>query len=209
MAARGRSSDQQSRLCIAQAAARLMAEDGLLSHQVAKQKAARHLGLSETRNLPSNLEVEAALEEYQRLFLPDSQRRWLIGLRRTALEAMRLLEPFRPRLVGPVLRGTAAEHSPVLLHVFTDTAEDVGLFLLERRIPHELGEHRVRYTAAETVALPRYRFLAGEMTVDLVVFSLKEQRQAPLSPVDGRPMRRAEIREVQDLLAEVPAGAAG
>ena len=44
------------------------------------------------------------------------------------------------------------------------------------------------------------RFVAGHQTVDAVVFPIDGIRQAPASPVDGRPMRRASAEEVESML---------
>jgi hypothetical protein len=50
------------------------------------------------------------------------------------------------------------------------------------------------------VNYPALRFVAGRQTVDAVVFPLDGIRQAPASPVDGKPMRRANAAEVEALL---------
>lgn len=52
------------------------------------------------------------------------------------------------------------------------------------------------------VCLPVFRFTAGEACIDLTVFGPLAEREAPLSPVNGRPMRRAGLAEVEALLAE-------
>ena len=113
---------------------------------------------------------------------------------------MRLLDDFRPRLVGPVLSGTADRHSEICLHLFSDPPEDVAMFLLDRGIVHDQGEARVRFQADGHERLPAFRFLAGEVQVELVVFSARARRRTPLSPVDGRPMRRAKLAEVAALV---------
>lgn len=189
----------RTRQRIAHEAARLMAENGIRDHHLAKRKAAERLGVGDTRDLPRNDEVERELAAYLRLFHGDEQSRHLGVLRRCALEAMRLLERFRPRLVGPVLSGTADRHSGICLHLFSDPPEEVALFLLENRITHEQGEARVRFDANEHARLPAFRFVAGESPVELAVFSDRVRRRVPLSPVDGRPMRRAKLAEVAAL----------
>lgn len=202
MGARNNGRDQQMRQRIALEAGRIMVESGSEDFAGAKRKAAARLGAPETRNLPSNTEIEEALREYQRLFRAESQPRALRALRNTALEAMQMLERFSPLLVGPVLHGTADAHAGITLHVFSDTPEEIGLFLMGRGIPAELGERRLR-TGAETYAVyPVYAFLAGAVPVELVVFPVDGQRQAPLSPVDGRPMRRAKPEAVKALLED-------
>lgn len=202
MASRGNGKDKQMRQRIALEAGRIMAESGTQDFSGAKRKAALRLGAPETRNLPSNSEIEQALMEYQRLFRADSQPQRLRELRETALQAMQLLERFAPLLVGPVLQGTADAHTGVTLHVFTDTPEDINLFLMEHAIPAQVGERRLRMGMESFVHYPAYHFMAGDVPVELVVFPLVGQRQAPLSPVDGRPMKRAKPAAVRDLLSD-------
>jgi hypothetical protein len=191
--------ERQMRQRIAQEAARLMAESGMRDFFAAKKKAALHLGAAETRNLPRNDEIEAALDEYNRIFRGDSHPGHLRSLRETALEAMHLLAPFRPRLVGPVLSGSAGDYTDVTLHLFPETPEAVAMFLMDHHIPYDEGEARLRYRSGEH-SYPVYRFVAGDIGVELVVFPMEGLREAPRSPVDGRPMRRAGTDEVRTLL---------
>jgi hypothetical protein len=44
------------------------------------------------------------------------------------------------------------------------------------------------------------RLEAYGRTVDATVFPIDGIRQSPYSPVDGRPMRRADAREVSELV---------
>lgn len=196
---------QQLRQRIAQEAARLMAQGGNRNFLQAKRKAAEQLGVPDARHLPSNQEVEDALAAYQRLFRGEQQAGELLRLRRTAAEAMRFLSAYAPRLVGPVLEGTADAFSEVNLHLFAESVEEVGHFLRERGVPAALGDRRLRAAAELYVNQPEYRFVAGGVPMALTVFDHGAARQAPLSPVDGRPMRRAPLAEVERLLA-FPAG---
>lgn len=190
------------RRALAQEAARIMAEQGIDDYRLAKRKAAERLGATDIAVLPRNTEIEAALAEHQRLFEANTHSTALDAVRRTALQAMRLLHRFQPRLVGPVLSGTASAHSEVNLHLFAEGAETVALHLLENSIPHEIGQRRLRYEPDRLVAYPVVRFVAGNREIDAVVFPVDGIRQAPASPVDGRPMRRADRTEVESLLAD-------
>ena len=189
---------------VAHEAAKLMVESGIRDYQLAKRKAADRLGLGDSRDLPRNDEIEREREAYQRLFGDDERSGHVVSLRRHALEAMRLLEPFGPRLVGPVLSGSADRHSEICLHLFSDPPEDVAMFLLDRGIVHDQGEARVRFQADGHERLPAFRFLAGDVQVELVVFSARARRRTPLSPVDGRPMRRAKLADVAALVEATP-----
>jgi hypothetical protein len=115
---------------------------------------------------------------------------------------MRLVGDFDPLLAGPALDGTALDHSRICLHVFADTAEEVGWLLMEKAIPFDLGEKRLRRNQRERIACPCFRFIAHETVVELVVLSPTDRRHAPLSPIDGRPMVRADRDTVEGLVRE-------
>ncbi len=189
------------RHALAREAARIMIEHGVDDHLFAKRKAAERLGVTDQAVLPKNTEIEEALAEHQRLFTPDAHATELADLRRTALGAMRLLSEFEPRIVGPVLSGTATAHSDILLHVFADTPESVAFSLLDRGIRHRVVERRVKLQRDEAASFPTFRFESDGCEVDATVFPKDGLRQSPMSPVDGRPMRRAAAAELEALLA--------
>ncbi len=188
------------RSAVAQEAARLMAEHGIQDYHLAKRKAAERYGVVEGAFLPKNTEIEAALVSYQRLFGGENHASSLREQRRVALEAMRLLEKFDPRLVGPVLAGSATEYADIQLHVFSDSAEAVCTHLLDKRFEYEVFERKARMTPERVVNVPSVRFEMGNEMVEAVVFPRDGIRQAPISPVDGKPMRRAALAEVAELL---------
>lgn len=188
------------RAAIAQESARLMAEHGIRDFGIAKRKAAERFGVTDGPMLPRNTEIEAALVSYQRLFGQGQHDQNLTRLRRAAIKAMRALATFEPRLVGPVLTGTATEHSDVQLHLFSDSAEAVYISLMDRQAPHEVIERRVKMQADRQIAVPGLRFELGDEVVEALIFPRDGIRQAPVSPVDGRPMRRATVEEVWDLV---------
>jgi hypothetical protein len=188
------------RRALAQEAARIMAQHGIHDFLTAKRKAAERLGVADASALPRNTEIEDALAEYQRLFDPGGHELTLEAQRRAALHAMHWLSQFEPRLVGPVLSGTATEHADIQLHLFADRPEYVTLNLMDRGIAHEVTERRVRLDAERIKAYPGLRFAVDDRQVEATVFPLDGIRQAPVSPVDGKPMRRANADEIQDLL---------
>jgi hypothetical protein len=188
------------RRALAQEAARIMAEHGIADFLQAKRKAADRLGVHDVAVLPKNVEIEAALHAHLRLFGRDSHDHALKDQRRIALDTMRLLAEFQPRLVGSVLNGTATNHSDINLHLFADSSETVAIRLLDLDIPHEFYERRVKMDADRSVSYPALRFDADGRTVDATVFPIDGIRQSPYSPVDGRPMKRADAREVAELV---------
>lgn len=185
---------------IAADAARIMAEEGVSDFHAAKRKAATRLGLPETKHLPGNDEVDAALQEYLRLFHSGNLLKSVRRLRALAAEAMRFLARFEPRLVGPVLSGTVTSASAIELHVTADTPEELGLWLQEHSIPYQQADRRLRFGGDRHESFPAYSFTADGVAVELCVFDRREARETPLSPVDGKPMKRANLREVENLM---------
>ena len=193
---------RERRRRLAHEAARLMAEGGIRDFHQAKLKAAARLGIHDDASLPRNREIEDALREYQRIFLGQGQARALRQRREAAARALEFLAPFEPRLVGPVLDGTADATSAVLLHAYTDDADAVARFLDEHGIPAEPRERQLRLDRERRAELPVWVFGAEDLAFDITVLPLHALRQAPLSSVDERPMRRASLAQLRQLLAE-------
>lgn len=187
---------------LAQEAARLVNEHGIQDYGLAKRKAARRLGVREAGALPSNSEIEARVFEWRRIFDPEAQRRQLADLRRTAAEVMELFSPLHPRLTGAVLTGAVTVNSSIELHLFTDAPEEVVTTLDELGIPFRDSQRRCRYNRRGVFLAPGYRFTYHGERIELLVFPEKGLRQAPMSPVDGRPMPRARRNRVLELLKE-------
>lgn len=187
---------------LAHEAARLMAEGGFRDYHQAKLKAAERLGIHDDASLPRNREIEQALREYQRLFVGEPQLQAVHSRRQAALRALEFLAEFSPRLVGPVLDGTADANSPVLLQLHTDDADAVPRFLEEHRIPADARTRHVRRDREREGDFPVWLFSAEELTFDLTVLPLDALRQAPLSGVDEKPVRRASLAKLQQLIAD-------
>lgn len=186
---------------LAHEAARLIAEDGLHDYQQARLKAAQRLGILDKSCLPRHREIDDALREYQRLFRPDTAAQ--SNLRReAALRAMAFFEPFHPRLVGAALEGTADIHSPVELHLHDDDADAVARHLQQHAIPAEPGSRRLRLDHHRSGEFPLWHFSADDLAFELTVLPLAQLRQPPLRPGDDRPLPRANIGQIRQLLAE-------
>lgn len=190
----------QLRRRVALEAARLISEHGIRDYQLAKRKAARHVGVDDEGYLPRNREIEEALREHQRLFRAEEQSRALHARRAAAREAMRFLDRFEPRLVGPVLDGTADSHSPVNLHVFDDSAEHVAGYLHDHGIAFETRAHTFRLDRERSAEFPVMLFDADGVAVDVTVFPRDALRQAPLNRIDERPQQRASLAALEILL---------
>lgn len=191
---------EQLRYHLSQEAARIMAEEGVRDYHAAKCKAAVRLNQPDTRHLPSNREVEAALRRHLELFHGARLAERLRHLRGLAREAMCFLADYAPLLTGPVLSGTATAFSPIQIHVCAETPEDIALLLAAHRIPFDQQDKRLRFGGERYLPVPTYAFRAEDVAVEVSVFNQEQRREAPLSPVDGRPMPRASLADVAALL---------
>lgn len=180
---------------LAHQAAKLMAEDGITDHAFAKRKAARQLGATDTQHLPSNQEVDEALNSYRALYQQDSHPEILYKLREEALATMRLLAEFHPYLTGSVLSGTAGKHSDVNLMLFSDDTKAVLLFLLKHKIDFEDGEWRVKVGGHEET-VPSYT-LTSESGTQMHIILLPENARHSGS---RHPETHADIGAVEALL---------
>jgi len=190
----------RARQVLAQEAARIIVEQGIEDYHVAKIKAAARLGMSERGSLPGNTEIEKAVGEHLQLFGRESHVDLLRVLRRAALVAMELLVAFAPRLVGPVLHGTASANSAVNLHVFADNAEMVANQLQGCSVQYQPFERRLKSRRDRAETFAAFRFTQDESAIEATVFPVDGVRQAPISPVDGKPMRRADKSAILKLL---------
>lgn len=200
MSKRSVSGNDRARQMLAQEAARIICEQGIQDYRLAKTKAAERLGMRDRGSLPGNPEIEQAVSEHLQLFRGESHTDLLHALRTAAISAMELLAAFTPRLVGPVLHGTAGETSAVNLHVFSDSPEQVALTLAERRVQYRPFERRVKSRRNESRNFAAFRFAVEDAAIEATVFPYDGIRQAPISPIDGKPMRRADARAVRKLL---------
>ncbi|MFC1795987.1 hypothetical protein ACFL1V_02690 [Pseudomonadota bacterium] len=193
---------RQIRARVAAEAARIIATEGQHNYHAAKKKAAERIGESERLALPSNIEVKEALRAYQNLYGGEQHQDNLDRLRTIAIEAMHLLDAFNPRLVGSVLDGTADEHSRISLHVFCDSPDSMVLHFLENSVPFHQEQRQIRWHDGNHRMVPLIVFDLDDTTVELSVFDPIILRQAPPSPIDGKPQQRATLTDVECLLAE-------
>ena len=169
----------QRRTQIANAAARLIAEHGLADYAQAKRKAARSLGLPDSTPLPENAEVDSELRSYQRLFQNDEQSERIAHLRRKAVEMMAIVQRFNAYLTGPVLDGSAGRYAEIDIQLFTDSAKDVEIFLLNQHLDFAHSVPRTdRAEAALTID-------DDDAVINLIVYPAHQERVS-FKTRDGR-----------------------
>lgn len=200
-----RQNNQAQRSDVAHVAARLFAQGEAKNFSGAIQKASSSLGLKNFRNAPKNMEVHSALLLYLQHFEGERWAQRIVAMRHEARAAMVVLAEFRPCLVGPVLYGSACEHSPVTLHLYTDEAESVIRFLHENKIKYSITHTVLKVSRSRREDFPTYIVVVNEFEFDLVVLSEVYNSHPPLSSLNGRPFRRANIDGLDKLISETVA----
>lgn len=186
---------------IAHLAARLMAEDGIEDYALAKRKAARQAGMTVTRELPTNEEIDAALKSYRQIYHADEHRDRLRALREKAVRAMRELAQFDPYLTGSVLNGNAGKYADINLQLFTDNVKAVELYLIDRRVPYKAAQTRL-YSGEEPRTAPVFTVIDEGTEIEITVLSPRELRAPLKSSPEGKAIERAKLQSVEQLLAE-------
>ncbi|MEE4638019.1 MAG: hypothetical protein V2J42_04710 [Wenzhouxiangella sp.] len=195
-----RASSRRQRQEVAAEAARIIATEGQRSYLAAKHKAAERLGAASRGGLPTNAEIERALKEWQHLYGGPEHAERLRSMRLAALEAMEFLDPFQPRLVGPVLEGTADEHSRVCLHLFSEDPDAVVHYLMEHGIDFEQERRRIRWRDGHYREVDVVVVEAGDQTVEMTLMIGRDGIHPPPSPIDGNPVRRISQSELRTLI---------
>ena len=198
MAQRRLDTAAQSRVRIADLAARLIVEHGITDWSHAKRKAARQLLLPERTALPGDDEVQAALVAHHALFGGDTHAATLRGQREEALRWLRALDAFEPRLIGGVAAGWATAHSDIRIELVADDAKAVELALINRSIGYRVAPGIPLHAAPELlIDTPR----GG---VRLIVRTHEGARSRPRRDRRGTEEARLDATALAELLDGSP-----
>src|SRR5947209_13941791 len=194
-------SNVKLRQAIALEAARLMYERVESEYFTAKRKAAKRVCRQQVKpeELPSNAEIREQIQLFARIHEGEKRTRHLRDMRLDALRLMRILRPFRPRLIGSVMTGHVRKGSDIDLHLFcdspalvTDLLEQEGLqYDLERKQVVKHGESRV-FTHVHVH--DRFNF-------ELTIYPEDKAHYVFRSSITGKAIERASIAELEQLLA--------
>ena len=108
---------------------------------------------------------------------------------------MEVMQKFNPYLTGSVLDGTAGRYAEIDIQLFTDSAKDVEIFLLNQHIDFE--HSTPRSDRAEAVLT-----LDDELAaINLIVYPRFEERIV-FKTRDGRVRQRVRLHALRKLLDE-------
>ncbi len=168
----------------------------------AKMKAGRKLcgGWAKPADLPSNAEIRDQVQVFARLYEGEQRTANLQAMRLAALRMLRLLAPFRPRLIGSVLTGHVRQGSDIDLHVFSDSLEAVTHLLEGEGLRFQVERKQVRKQGEQQTF--RHVHVAGDWPLELTVYAAREAHYVFKSSITGRAIERATAKQLEQLLAE-------
>jgi predicted nucleotidyltransferase len=196
-----RMSDVKLRQAIALEAARLMYERVESEYFTAKRKAAKRLCRRGVKpeDLPSNAEIREQIQLFARMHEGDKRTRHLRDMRLEALRLMRLLRPFRPRLIGSVMTGHVRKGSDIDIHVFSDSPALVADLLEQAGCQYELERKQVVKHGESRVFTHIHVY--DRFNFELTVYPEDKAHYVFKSSITGKAIERASIRELEELLA--------
>ncbi len=185
---------------IAWDAARLMYERAESEYYRAKMKAARRLcrGWVKPADLPSNAEIRDQIQAFARMHEGDRRSENLQAMRLEAMRLMRLLAPFRPRLIGSVLIGHVRQGSDIDLHVFSDGIESVTGFLDSEGLVYDVERKQVRKDGEERVFT--HVHVQDRFELELTIYASRLAHVVTKSSITGKPIERASLAELTELM---------
>src|ERR671936_729873 len=194
-------SNARLRQAIALEAARLMYERHESEYFTAKRKAAKRLcrGSLKPEDLPSNAEIREQIQLFARLHEGERRTQHLREMRLEALRMMRLLRPFRPRLIGSVMTGHVRKGSDIDLHVFCDSPALVADVLEQEGCQYELERKQVVKHGEARVFTHVHVY--DRFNFELTVYPEDKAHYVFKSSITGKAIERASIRELEELLA--------
>jgi hypothetical protein len=198
-------SDVKLRQAIALEAARLMYERVESEYFTAKRKAAKRLcrGGVKPEDLPSNAEIREQIQTFARIHEGERRTANLRDMRLEALRMMRLLRPFRPRLIGSVMTGHVRKGSDIDLHVFSDSPALVADLLEQAGCQYDVERKQVvKHGEARTFT---HVHVYDRFNFELTVYPEEKAHYVFKSSITGKAIERASIAELEDFLkAEYP-----
>jgi hypothetical protein len=192
--------DAKLRQAIALEAARLMYDRAESEYFTAKRKAAKRVcrGSVKPEDLPSNAEIREQIQVFARIHEGDKRTDNLLDMRLEALRLMRLLRPFRPRLIGSVMTGHIRKGSDIDLHVFSNSVALVSDLLLQEAYQYDVERKQVMKHGEARVFTHIHVF--ARFNFELTVYAEDKAHYVFKSSITGKAIERASIGEFEEFL---------
>ena len=128
------------KISVANLAAQLIMENGIKDYLYAKKKAAKSLGINENANLPTNSQIDKAIDEFNKIFNPNIDIEFLQQFKTQALELMSIFKNFKPHLMDQLSQGIIPKFPEIKINLFADNLKDVEYVLLNSELSYDFKE---------------------------------------------------------------------
>jgi hypothetical protein len=169
----------------------------------AKRKAAGQLRIDfkySPRDLPSNAEIREQVLLLANMLEGDRRGEDLRDMRVLALQTMRVLEPFRPRLIGSTLTGHVRKGSDIDLHVFTGHLPAITDVLDDHAIAYAIEQKNITKHGKSNVYT--HVHVQAAYPIELTVYTRAEHRTVFRSSITGKAIERANLKELESRMAQ-------
>ena len=133
-------SSKNIKVSVANLAAQLIMEEGIKDYLFAKKKAAKSLGLNENVNLPTNSQIDKAIDDFNKIFNPNIDIEFLQQFKTQALEVMNIFKSFKPHLMNQLSQGIIPKFPEIKINLFADNLKDVEYVLLNSELSYDFKE---------------------------------------------------------------------
>ena len=133
-------SSKNIKVSVANLAAQLIMEEGIKDYLFAKKKAAKSLGLNENVNLPTNSQIDEAIDDFNKIFNPNIDIEFLQQFKTQALEVMNIFKNFKPHLMNQLSQGIIPKFPEIKINLFADNLKDVEYVLLNSELSYDFKE---------------------------------------------------------------------
>ena len=185
---------------IAAEAANIVAETGI-DIEDARREACKKFGISDKKKMPKDQEIKALLRERTEIFsyhaIKDEPE--LEQIRQTAIKAMQLFADFKPKIAGAIIDGIYHHGSSIELHLFADTIEEIEMVMINRSIPFELIERKLKAGKNNWYIFYLVTFYAGEERIEGLIFLRDEPYKNIIDPESDAPMNRLSLKQFMDI----------
>lgn len=187
---------------VAREAAILLYTEQEKEYRQAKSRAAQTL---KVRVVPSNFEIATELD----LFVEETEglTRWerLVQMRREALQIMKSLKSFHPRLVGSVWRGTAHKNSDIDILTFsTDPTPVLAQLHVNNFTVVKTGWRSVTKRGKKDASYHVHLVLPSGNEAEVVVRIPEQVRQKERCAIYGDSKTGLSYTRLQKVLIETP-----
>ena len=174
-------------------AAEIIIEEGVSDYLYAKKKAAKYLNYSLYQTLPSNIEIDEAIREYQATF-PSNNAADFVFYKDIAINIMSELESFNPLITGTLQEGRVTNNQKILINLFADNFKEIEYFLLSNNY-----QFKTKDPKRPDDFLIKYILLYENIETELTVFDIMEPRHGDKnkSMIKGKGIKVDDFKKVE------------